>query len=80
MSYGTVAFWHSEDGWGAITSPERSGLGFAHFSHIQDVDGFRDVVQGQVVEFEWLDDLGQDGCQWRVAWVRTVPAGPESRL
>jgi cold shock CspA family protein len=74
MSHGTVAFWHSEEGWGAITAPEQTGLGFVHFSHMRDVEGYRGLAQGEQVEYEWADDFAQDGCQWRVAWVRPVGA------
>jgi cold shock CspA family protein len=72
VSRGTVAFWHNEDGWGAITAPDRPGLGFVHFSNLQGVEGYRDLVPGESVEFEWLDDFEQDGCQWRVGWVRPI--------
>jgi cold shock CspA family protein len=69
---GTVAFWHSEDGWGAVRTPDRPGIGFAHFSHIRGIEGYRDLQKGQAVEFEWADDFQQDGCQYRVAWVRSI--------
>lgn len=70
MSIGTVAFWHSDEGWGAIAAPDRSGVGFAHFSNVRGIEGYRELCPGSSVEFEWLDDFEQDGCQWRVAWVR----------
>jgi cold shock CspA family protein len=69
---GTVAFWHSEEGWGAVQTPERQGVGFAHFSHIRGVQGYRELNVGEPVEFEWTDDFQQDGCQYRVTWVRPV--------
>ena len=69
---GTVAFWHTEEGWGAVRSPDRPGIGFAHFSHITGVEGYRELREGEVVEFEWADDFPQDGCQYRVAWVRAA--------
>jgi cold shock CspA family protein len=70
---GTVAFWHTEEGWGALRTPARRGVGFAHFSHIDGVDGYRELFPNEPVQFEWADDFEQDGCQWRVNWVR--PAG-----
>jgi cold shock CspA family protein len=70
MAKGTVAFWHDGEGWGAIEAPDRAGRGFAHFSHIRGVS--RALFPGEQVEFEWADDFPQDGCQWRVAWVRPV--------
>jgi cold shock CspA family protein len=70
MVLATVAFWHDEEGWSAITAPNRPGVGFVHFSNITGTDGYRNLIPGTSVEFEWLDDLMQDGCQWRAAWVR----------
>ncbi len=70
---GTVAFWHGEDGWGAIRAAGRPGLGFVHFSPTSAA--WRDtesVTEGELVEFEWANDRQQDGCQWQVAWVRPV--------
>jgi len=72
VAEGTVAFWHGDEGWGAIKAPDRSGVGFVHFSHIRDVEGYRELFADEQVEFEWADDFGQDGCQWRVAWVRPL--------
>jgi cold shock CspA family protein len=72
VELGTVAFWHAEEGWGAVEVPGRPGVGFAHFSHIRGIDGYRELYTGQPVEVEWADDFGQDGCQWRVASVRPV--------
>jgi cold shock CspA family protein len=72
LHQGTVAFWHSEEGWGAVRTPDRPGLGFAHFSHIRGIDGYRELHKSQAVEFEWADDFQQDGCQYRVAWVRST--------
>lgn len=57
-------------GWGAITAPDLPGVGFVHFSNVTGIAGYRNLVPGTSVEFEWLDDLKQDGCQWRAAWVR----------
>ena len=72
MSVGTVAIWHGEDGWGTITTPDRPGVGFVHFSNVRGIEGYRELTPGGSVEFEWLDDFEQDGCQWRVAWVRPI--------
>lgn len=69
---GTVAFWHQNEGWGAVRTANRSGVGFVHFSVIRGVSGLRALIPGEAVEFEWEDDFGQDGCQWRVAWVRPL--------
>jgi cold shock CspA family protein len=72
LHQGTVAFWHTEEGWGAVRTPDRPGIGFVHFSHIRDMEGYRELHKGQAVEFEWADDFEQDGCQYRVAWVRVT--------
>ena len=77
MAVGRVAFWHGDEGWGAISAPDRPGVGFAHFSHIRGVDGYRELFRDEEVEFEWADDHGQDGCQWRVAWARPLARGAE---
>ena len=52
--------------------PDRPGVGFAHFSHIRGMEGYRELHEGDAVEFEWADDFQQDGCQYRVAWVRSA--------
>jgi cold shock CspA family protein len=75
MAVGTVAFWHRADGWGAIRAVDRPGIGFVHFSHLRGVTGYIDLIRGQDVEFEWADDFAQDGCQWRVEWVRPMANG-----
>lgn len=69
---GTVAFWHSEEGWGGVRTPDRPGVGFTHFSDIRGVDGYRELHKNQAVEFEWAGDYQQDGCQYRIAWVRAA--------
>ncbi len=70
---GTVAFWYAEGGWGAVRSPDRAGIGFAHFSDILGQTGFRELHEGDDVEFEWSGNMPQDGCQYTVKWVRAVP-------
>ncbi len=77
MAVGRVAFWYGDEGWGAVTAPDRPGVGFAHFSHIRGLEGYRELFPDEEVEFEWADDRGQDGCQWRVAWVRPVARGKQ---
>jgi cold shock protein len=71
VSLGSVEFWRSDQGWGAISAPDRLGLGFVHFSNVRG-EGFRELIPGSSVEFEWRDDFEQDGCQWRVAWVQST--------
>lgn len=72
-SPGTVRLWHREDGWGVIDSPHTPGGCFAHFSNISGVVGFRELVEGESVEFDWEPSPagGQDGCAFRALTVRT---------
>ena len=72
---GEVAFWHSEEGWGAVRTPELAGVGFVHFAHIRGMEGYRELRSGEVVEFEFADGYHQAGCQYRVHWVRRVDKG-----
>jgi cold shock CspA family protein len=76
VAFGTVAFWHSDYGWGAITATDREGLGFVAFSQVRGMAGFVELAPGQEVEYEWASDRGQDGCQWVAEWVR--PAADSS--
>lgn len=39
--------------------------GFAHFSQVRGVKGYRYLVPGEAVEFEWADGPGQHGREWR---------------
>ena len=50
MTRGTVAFWHSEEGWGAIAAPDRPGVGFVQ--NVQGLEGYRDLIPGSSVEFK----------------------------
>ncbi|MFE3448874.1 cold-shock protein [Nonomuraea sp. NPDC059194] len=56
MTRGTVKFWKSEKGWGAISSPDLpSGKdAFAHFSDIV-AEGFRELHPGDHVEFDVVE-------------------------
>jgi cold shock CspA family protein len=78
VDWGTVAFWHAEDGWGGVEVPGHAGLGFVHFRHVAG-KGYRYLVPGERVEVQWADDRGQDGCQWRASFVRPVDRPIEDR-
>ena len=55
MAIGVVKFYKSEEGWGAISSPELP-LGrhaFVHFSVIEGQSGFREFAAGDRVEFDF---------------------------
>ena len=54
-----MAFWHQDDGWGAMEVPGRPTLGFVHFSRIEDVPGYRDLIGGEAREVEWADDSAE---------------------
>lgn len=75
MAEGTVKFWKSEKGWGAIQSPELpTGLdAFAHFSAIE-AEGFRELAQGDRVEFDY-ESAVQDSFQFRATRVRKLEPG-----
>jgi CspA family cold shock protein len=59
VATGTVKWFSSEKGYGFITRPDGPDV-FVHFSAI-DGDGFRNLEEGQNVEFEVTD--GQKGPQ-----------------
>lgn len=50
MAAGTVKFFNTEKGYGFITQPDGDDI-FVHFSNIEG-SGFRNLEQGQNVEFE----------------------------
>jgi CspA family cold shock protein len=67
---GRVKFYRSEKGWGAIVSPHLDHDIWVHFSTI-DVPGYRDLQQGDQVEFTYEDCWGvQDSWHYRTKWVR----------
>jgi len=74
---GTVAFWHPDEGWGAIRCPERPGLGFVHFSFIPGT-GYRELFADEQVEFEWAGDYEHDGCRYKAKEVRRLTPKPHS--
>ncbi|MCA0294970.1 MAG: cold shock domain-containing protein [Actinobacteria bacterium] len=73
MSRGVVKFWRSEKGWGAISSDDLPAGrdAWAHFSMIE-ADGFRDLHEGQAVEFTY-DARRQDSFDFVANWVRALP-------
>lgn len=71
MVRATVREWYDEDGWGVLDCPETPGGCFAHFS-ILEMDGYRSLKRGSVVELEWeAPGYNQDGYVYRA--VRVVP-------
>ena len=69
-THGTVRFWHDEEGWGVIDSPDTPGGCWTHFSVVA-VDGYASLSAGQAVRLEW-EPADQDGYRFRT--VRTWPA------
>lgn len=72
MAHGTVKFFRTDRGWGAITSPELPA-GFdawVHFSVIE-TDGYRALETGDQVEFDY-EAAQQDGFRFRATRVRKV--------
>ncbi len=72
MAEGTVKFWKSEKGWGAIQTPELpDGRDvFAHFSAIE-AEGFRELEQGDRVEFDY-EPAVQDSFRFVATRVRKL--------
>jgi cold shock CspA family protein len=66
-SVGIVRFWHRDEGWGVIDSPDTPGGCWAHFSHlwndrvpepgpgevVEVSGGFREMFEGETVDFDW---------------------------
>jgi CspA family cold shock protein len=72
VAYGEVKRFSDEEGWGVLTSPDVPGDIWVHFSSIE-VDGYRNLVEGQRVEFEWEHyPPGQDGYFYRAERVRPL--------
>lgn len=73
MAEGTVREWDEEAGWGVLDSAETPGGCFAHYSDI-DMHGFRELIAGQRVEFDWeRPGFSQDGYHYRA--LKVIP-GP----
>ncbi|HLT61383.1 MAG TPA: cold shock domain-containing protein [Microlunatus sp.] len=72
MAQGTVKFWKSDKGWGAIASPElpEGSDAFAHFSAVE-ADGFRELTAGDRVEFDY-EAAQQDSFRFVATRVRPV--------
>ena len=73
MAFGTVKFYKSEKGWGAISSldlpPGRDA--FIHFSDIRGQPGYREFTAGDEVEFEYRP-AHQDSCDFVATWARRL--------
>jgi CspA family cold shock protein len=73
QSVGTVRVWHREEGWGVIDSPDTPGGCWANFPVLWDddtrqtrpgqmaVSGFRELFNGEVVDFAWRAAKNQYG-------------------
>ncbi|RIJ71241.1 cold shock domain-containing protein [Nakamurella silvestris] len=70
MATGTVKFYRSERGWGAISSdalpPGRDA--WVHYSMIEG-QGYRELEAGERVEFDF-EEVQQDSFDFRATWVR----------
>jgi CspA family cold shock protein len=67
-STGTVRHWYREEGWGVLDSSDAPGGCFAHFSNISGVEGYRELVEGETVEFDCQPTAypgSQDGYSFR---------------
>ncbi|GLW49703.1 hypothetical protein Stsp02_53640 [Streptomyces sp. NBRC 14336] len=65
---GRVLAWHSEEGWGVLSSDALPDPVWAHFSAVQ-AEGFRELTAGQLVSFS-AEGAEQDGYRWRAICVR----------
>ena len=52
--------------------PALGGTGFVHFSHVEGVSEYRELVPGEAGEVEIGDNDGQDGGRLRMSSVLTV--------
>lgn len=73
---GRVKFFRPEKGWGGIESAESPFDVWVHFSAI-DGSGYRDLVEGQEVEFRWEPAL-QDSWLCTATWARATTDGSQS--
>ncbi len=64
---GTVVVWHTDEGWGAVASPDVDGDVWTHFSNIRG-PGFKVLSAGQPVRFTY-ETPGQDGFSHRAVSV-----------
>lgn len=65
---GTVRSWNGEEGWGVLDSDATPGGAWAFYSEIVGT-GFRDLVPGQTVEFQY-ERVSQDGYDYRANNIR----------
>jgi len=73
MALGTVKFYKSDKGWGAISSSELPpGMdAFISFGDIKGQAGFREFTAGDRVEFEYRP-AHQDSFGFVATWARRV--------
>lgn len=73
MAIGTVKFYKSEKGWGAISSPDLpDGLdAFIHFVDIKGQPGYREFAAGDRVEFEFRP-AHQDSFKFVATWAQRI--------
>lgn len=64
---GHVHAWHSEEGWGVLSSPVLPDPVWVHFSCIE-AEGFRELTAGQSVTFS-AEEAEQDEFHWRAVRV-----------
>jgi len=71
---GVVRWWKDDKGYGRINDASGSFL-FCHFTALE-MDGFRSLREGDVVEFERVLAPGPDGTRWEARnVVRLAQAG-----
>ncbi|WP_319457407.1 MULTISPECIES: cold-shock protein [unclassified Mycobacterium] len=75
MAIGTVKFYKSEKGWGAISSPDLPD-GLDAFIHVCDIKGhgqpgYRALAAGDQVEFEFRP-AHQDSFKFVATWAQRI--------
>src|SRR5207247_439283 len=74
---GTVRWWKDEKGYGRITGDD----GYVYFAHFSGIEGggYRNLIEGQRVQFEWLGSRAAHGRK-AVQRVRPLATATESPL
>jgi cold shock protein len=70
---GVFRFWHDDQGWGVIDSPDTPGGCFAHY-HSVLAPGYRRLGPGQSVSLDY-EAVEQDGYSFRA--IEVWPAGQD---
>ena len=70
---GRVDWYNSSEGFGSIVSDEFHDALFVHFSFVDHPGGFRELHEGQAVEYVRVDQPGPNGIRPAATQVRPLP-------